>query len=89
MAATSQKSLEFVERRPDLRRLITLAKDDAIGTESPAIALQELVEQAYSASYPEPHVIKWPASVRLLLLSGLCVATWSLIIIGVRPLLQG
>ena len=87
MPATSRNPLEFIERGLDLHQPVAIAKDNADGSVCPAMALQHFVEQAYSASYPEPHVTKWPAPVRLFILSGLCVTTWSLIIIGVRTLL--
>ena len=87
MVAIARKSLDIVDRGVGLRHQIALASDDAVEVASPAIALQELVERSY-ATCPEPHVDKWPPAVRLLLLSGLTVSTWSLLIVGAEALLQ-
>ena len=88
MAAVARKLLEVIDRGVQSRHQTALASDDAVGVESPALALQQLVERSYMTNYPEPYIEKWPPAVRLLLLAGLAVSSWSLLIVGARALLR-
>lgn len=85
--AVAARKLQTQPSHPEpTKKPVVEVAGGVIGVESPALALQRLIEDAYARGAEEPSIKKWHPVVRLSILCGLTLSTWTGLFIGARAL---